>query len=116
MTGNSLKESHRKRGSQIFLRSFSFKEAIGHGEARFSWLFFSFPASGTGKFQDPPSLFCGDTLFVAGCGRFMEGSAATMHQSLQALVQLPKKTRVFCGHEYTAGVLGGEVGGRGVCC
>ncbi|CAJ1396603.1 unnamed protein product [Effrenium voratum] len=51
--------------------------------------------------QDPPSLFCGDTLFVAGCGRFMEGSAATMHQSLQALVQLPKKTRVFCGHEYT---------------
>lgn len=25
--------------------------------------------------RQSPGLFCGDTLFVAGCGRFMEGTA-----------------------------------------
>mmetsp|Transcript_28761 Transcript_28761/g.82321 ORF Transcript_28761/g.82321 Transcript_28761/m.82321 type:complete len:313 (+) Transcript_28761:54-992(+) len=48
-----------------------------------------------------PALFCGDTLFVAGCGRFMEGTAAHMQRSLSTLARLPPTTRVFCGHEYT---------------
>eukprot|EP00931_Biecheleriopsis_adriatica_P121078 TRINITY_DN96159_c0_g1_i1.p1 TRINITY_DN96159_c0_g1~~TRINITY_DN96159_c0_g1_i1.p1 ORF type:complete len:323 (+),score=41.30 TRINITY_DN96159_c0_g1_i1:40-969(+) len=52
-----------------------------------------------------PALFCGDTLFVAGCGRFMEGTAADMLASLTKLTQLPLTTRVFCGHEYTVGNL-----------
>src|SRR3990167_7513873 len=30
-------------------------------------------------------LFCGDTLFVAGCGRLFEGTAEQMHDSLTAL-------------------------------
>lgn len=46
-------------------------------------------------------LFCGDTLFSAGCGRLFEGSAAQMHQSLQKLMQLPDDTAVYCTHEYT---------------
>ena len=46
-------------------------------------------------------LFCGDTLFSAGCGRLFEGSAAQMHQSLQKLMQLPDETAVYCTHEYT---------------
>ncbi|OBP14716.1 hydroxyacylglutathione hydrolase [Rheinheimera sp. SA_1] len=46
-------------------------------------------------------LFCGDTLFSAGCGRLFEGSAAQMHQSLTLLNQLPADTLVFCTHEYT---------------
>lgn len=48
------------------------------------------------------ALFSGDTLFVAGCGRFFEGDAAQMHQALNLVfAALPKETRVFCGHEYT---------------
>ncbi len=47
------------------------------------------------------ALFCGDTLFVAGCGRVFEGRAATMVASLSKLASLPDDTQVFCGHEYT---------------
>jgi len=47
-------------------------------------------------------LFCGDTLFSAGCGRLFEGTAAQMHASLSRLRSLPGDTRVFCAHEYTA--------------
>ena len=46
-------------------------------------------------------LFCGDTLFAAGCGRMFEGTAAQLHNSLTRLAALPEKTRVFCTHEYT---------------
>lgn len=48
-----------------------------------------------------PLLFCGDTLFSAGCGRLFEGTPAQMHASLQALAVLPADTRVCCAHEYT---------------
>ncbi len=50
---------------------------------------------------DDPLLFCGDTLFSAGCGRLFEGTPAQMHASLQALAALPLQTRVCCAHEYT---------------
>lgn len=46
-------------------------------------------------------LFCGDTLFAAGCGRLFEGTPRQMHESLSRLMQLPDGTRVYCGHEYT---------------
>ena len=48
-----------------------------------------------------PVLFCGDTLFAAGCGRLFEGTAEQMHASLQRLASLPASTRVYCTHEYT---------------
>ncbi len=48
-----------------------------------------------------PWLFCGDTLFGAGCGRLFEGTPAQMYQSLQKLKALPAQTKVFCTHEYT---------------
>ncbi|HEX7045537.1 MAG TPA: hydroxyacylglutathione hydrolase [Burkholderiales bacterium] len=47
-------------------------------------------------------LFCGDTLFSAGCGRLFEGTAEQMHRSLSRLAALPEDTAVYCGHEYTA--------------
>jgi hydroxyacylglutathione hydrolase len=46
-------------------------------------------------------LFCGDTLFGAGCGRLFEGTAAQMLSSLSKLAALPANTKVFCTHEYT---------------
>ncbi len=46
-------------------------------------------------------LFCGDTLFTAGCGRLFEGTAEQMHNSLSRLKQLHPDILVYCGHEYT---------------
>lgn len=48
-----------------------------------------------------PLLFCGDTLFSAGCGRVFEGTPAQMLASLDRLAALPDNTRVCCAHEYT---------------
>ncbi|MCQ8896291.1 hydroxyacylglutathione hydrolase [Limnobacter humi] len=48
-----------------------------------------------------PWLFCGDTLFSAGCGRLFEGTPADMFASLQKINQMPEQTLVFCAHEYT---------------
>jgi hydroxyacylglutathione hydrolase len=47
------------------------------------------------------SLFCGDTLFTAGCGRLFEGTPDQMQASLKKLMALPDHTKVYCGHEYT---------------
>jgi len=46
-------------------------------------------------------LFCGDTLFTAGCGRLFEGSPEQMHQSLEKIRALDPGTRIYCAHEYT---------------
>jgi hydroxyacylglutathione hydrolase len=51
--------------------------------------------------EDPPLLFCGDTLFAAGCGRLFEGTPPQMVASLAKLAALPEATQVYCGHEYT---------------
>ena len=51
--------------------------------------------------EQRPLLFCGDTLFSAGCGRLFEGTPAQMHNSLSKLAALPADTRVCCTHEYT---------------
>jgi len=48
-----------------------------------------------------PLLFCGDTLFSAGCGRLFEGTPAQMSDSLSRLATLPADTQVCCTHEYT---------------
>ncbi|CDF32432.1 unnamed protein product [Chondrus crispus] len=51
---------------------------------------------------EQPAVFSGDTLMVAGCGKFFEGDAADMEVSLnKTLAQLPDQALVFCGHEYT---------------
>ena len=49
----------------------------------------------------PPILFCGDTLFAAGCGRLFEGTPADMVSSLNKLTALHADTRIYCTHEYT---------------
>lgn len=46
-------------------------------------------------------LFCGDTLFGAGCGYLFDGPPAKMHASLEKLATLDPATRVCCAHEYT---------------
>ena len=50
----------------------------------------------------PEAVFCGDTLFAAGCGRLFEGNPEMMHEALNLkLKRLPDEILVYCGHEYT---------------
>lgn len=51
--------------------------------------------------QQQKWLFCGDTLFGAGCGRLFEGTPSQMMTSLQKLAALDGSTQVYCTHEYT---------------
>jgi hydroxyacylglutathione hydrolase len=51
-------------------------------------------------------LFCGDTLFAAGCGRVFDGTARQLAASLERIAALPAQTRCFCAHEYTLANLG----------
>jgi len=46
-------------------------------------------------------LFCGDTLFSAGCGRVFDGTIEALYQSLKKLRELPDDTKIYCAHEYT---------------
>lgn len=47
------------------------------------------------------ALFCGDTLFGAGCGRLFEGTPDMMWSSLKKIAQLKDETHIYCAHEYT---------------
>ncbi|MCK5895283.1 MAG: hydroxyacylglutathione hydrolase [Cocleimonas sp.] len=51
-------------------------------------------------------LFCGDTLFAAGCGRVLGGSMETLHQALEKIAKLPPETKIYCAHEYTLDNIG----------
>ncbi|SCA48359.1 cytosolic glyoxalase II, putative [Plasmodium ovale] len=48
-----------------------------------------------------PILFTGDTLFIAGCGRFFEGSAREMFRNIEKVKTFRSETLLYCGHEYT---------------
>lgn len=50
---------------------------------------------------DQPILFCGDTLFLAGCGRLFEGTPTQMLKAMKYFDTLPAETLVYCTHEYS---------------
>ena len=52
-------------------------------------------------FENEKIAFTGDTLFSLGCGRIFEGTYEEMFSSLEKLKELPKETKIYCGHEYT---------------
>ena len=52
-------------------------------------------------FMNDKIIFTGDTLFSLGCGRIFEGTYKQMYDSLIKLKNLPKDTKIYCGHEYT---------------
>ncbi len=52
------------------------------------------------------ALFCGDTLFAAGCGRVFSGTHQQLSDSLGRIAALPPETRLYCAHEYTLDNLG----------
>ena len=69
----------------------------GHTEACSSFLITEVSENST----KTPFLFCGDALFIGGCGRVFSGDFKAMYESLMLLKSLPNETLVFCGHEYT---------------
>tara|TARA_B100000700_G_scaffold327579_1_gene442550 strand:+ start:1563 stop:2324 length:762 start_codon:yes stop_codon:yes gene_type:complete len=52
-------------------------------------------------FEKEKIAFTGDTLFSLGCGKIFEGDHKQMLNSLNKIKQLPKNTKIYCGHEYT---------------
>ncbi len=77
---------------QLFNRNFEIFEVPGHTLDHIAY------------FSDDelhPLVFCGDTLFAAGCGRLFEGTPAMMVKSLSKLMKLNPKSAVYCSHEYT---------------
>lgn len=84
-----------KDGDQLGALGLSFKVIDVPGHTAGHIAYFCENADGL------PLLFCGDTLFSAGCGRLFEGTPAQMLTSLDRLAALPESTRVCCTHEYT---------------
>src|SRR5262245_812164 len=73
--------------------------AVGREQARVLFI----PAHTRGHiayvFDAAGAVFCGDTMFAAGCGRLFEGTPEMMWTALhEKLGRLPDATRVYCGH------------------
>ncbi len=51
--------------------------------------------------KQPPAFFCGDTLFSAGCGRLLGGTAEQLYESLLRIKAMPPETLLYPAHEYT---------------
>eukprot|EP00923_Selenidium_pygospionis_P043779 GHVN01075591.1.p1 GENE.GHVN01075591.1~~GHVN01075591.1.p1 ORF type:complete len:346 (+),score=49.35 GHVN01075591.1:79-1116(+) len=47
------------------------------------------------------TLFTGDTLFIAGCGRFFSGTGSDMYKNMGLISKMNDDTVLFVGHEYT---------------
>ena len=54
------------------------------------------------KIDEQMHVFCGDTLFSAGCGRVFTGTMEQLHASLQRFASLSQNALFYPAHEYTA--------------
>jgi hydroxyacylglutathione hydrolase len=84
-----------------FTRGVNEGDQVQIGELKGRILFIPGHTTGHVAYLFGQALFCGDTLFTAGCGRLFEGTPDQMHASLKKLMALPDDTKVYCGHEYT---------------
>jgi hydroxyacylglutathione hydrolase len=75
-------------------------------DARFQVLDVPGHTAGHVAYYGEGALFCGDTLFAAGCGRVFDGTMAELAASLERIVGLPAETLIYCAHEYTLDNLG----------
>lgn len=94
---------HKSDQARIFGMTHGVEDGdeIQIGELKGRVLFIPGHTTGHVAYLFDNNLFCGDTLFTAGCGRLFEGTPAQMHGSLKKLMSLPDHTKVYCGHEYT---------------
>lgn len=91
-------EETRSKGAQYIVKEGDCVLAAG-----MEFKIFDVPGHTAGHiaFYCEPYLFCGDTLFSAGCGRIFEGTPKQMFHSIVKLAALPDSTEVCCAHEYT---------------
>ena len=90
--------THRRREGETFVPAglttpFQVLEVPGHTSSHIAYL-------------GADRLFCGDTLFAAGCGRVFDGTFDQLAQSLERIAALPADTLCYCAHEYTQANLG----------
>jgi hydroxyacylglutathione hydrolase len=90
--------THRRHEGETFVPAglstpFQVLEVPGHTSSHIAYL-------------GAERLFCGDTLFAAGCGRVFDGSFEQLARSLDRLAALPEQTLCHCAHEYTQANLG----------
>lgn len=78
-------------------------QTIQVGNCHFRILFNPGHTSSHISYYEPEQewLFCGDTLFSAGCGRVFDGTMEQLHRSMLLFKDLPRTTAVFPAHEYT---------------
>lgn len=76
-------------------------DTVTLGELKFKIIDIPGHTRGHIAFVTEEAVFCGDTLFLAGCGRLFEGTPEQMISSLTKLKNLPDNTKVYCGHEYS---------------
>ena len=86
---------------EVLGMEFSVLDVPGHTAGHIAYFSEGKGKNGAHLGTGAPLLFCGDTLFSAGCGRLFEGTPAQMLTSLDALAALPGATQVCCAHEYT---------------
>ena len=68
-------------------------DEIQIGELKGAVLFIPGHTTGHVAYLFENNLFCGDTLFTAGCGRLFEGTPEQMQSSLKKLMTLPDNTK-----------------------
>jgi hydroxyacylglutathione hydrolase len=95
--------AHKSDGNRVpgLTRPVDEGDDIRIGEMAGKVLFIPGHTTGHVAYLFENNLFCGDTLFTAGCGRLFEGTPEQMHASLSKLMALADNTKVYCGHEYT---------------
>lgn len=88
-----------KEGDQISFDTLTFDvwQTPGHTLEHLSFVCYKFQTENTST----PLVFCGDTLFSAGCGRLFDGHPESLFNSLERLAQLPEQTKICPAHEYT---------------
>ena len=77
------------------------KVVLAHAQLEFQVLDVPGHTKGHISYYGHDSLFCGDALFTAGCGRIFEGTPEQMHNSLTKFASLPDHSYIYCAHEYT---------------
>ncbi|MES1918709.1 Cytoplasmic glyoxalase II [Bonamia ostreae] len=82
-------------GSEIKLRELTIKAIHVPCHTRGSICYYL-----TSSREDKKAVFTGDTLFLAGCGKFFEGGPSDMVAAMDKLKRLPDDTAVHSGHEY----------------
>lgn len=91
----------RKKHIEHQTRGVGDHDLVSHAGVSFEVLAIPGHTLGAIAYVGGGSVFTGDTLFVAGCGRVFEGTMPMMRASLARLRALPAETQVWCGHEYT---------------